>query len=418
MKRRIPAVVVGVMAVAAIAVTAASGAVRNDPGVSATTVKIGGTFPLTGVASLYKTIPAAESAYFAYVNDHGGVNGRKIDFTVLDDGYDPSKTVPLDQQLVTSTKVFAVVGSLGTAPGLATWDYLNKNKVPQVLLSTGDSYWGFCATKVCSGSKHPYTSGWQPDYPGEGKLYGKYIAANMPNAKVGVLYQNDAFGKNYLAGLRVGLGAHKSQIVDAESYDATATSVTQQILALKAKGADTFVSFALPTQTITALVTATKVGWAPQAEFIGNVSSNRIFLLAAAANGANIDNAISTTYVASSSSQTSLPGVKLAGSIIDNYAPSLKTSFDQGDANVMYGFGVAWTFVNALQRAGKTPTRAGLMAALHSLNTSKDPFVYPGIVLKTSATDNFPIEQLQLVKWSGGKTGDWVASGKLSSGIR
>src|SRR5581483_8756976 len=220
-----------------VAAGAAAGAHRADPGITKTSIKIGGTFPLTGVASLYKTIPAAEKAYY------GGVNGRKIDFEILDDAYDPSKTVPLVQQLVEKDKVFAVVGSLGTAPGLATWGYLNSKKVPQVLLATGDSYWGFCVKKACAGSPKPWTSGWQPDYPGEGKVYGRYIAANMPNAKIGVLYQNDAYGKNYYAGLRVGLGAKKENIVDAESYDVTNPSLTQQILALKSKGADVFVVF-------------------------------------------------------------------------------------------------------------------------------------------------------------------------------
>src|SRR3954454_4466417 len=142
MKGKILAALVGIAAVAAIAVSAAGGAVRATPGVTANSISIGGTFPITGIASLYKTIPAAEKAYYDYVNDHGGVNGRKIDFTILDDAYDPSKTVPLVQQLVTQTNVFAVVGSLGTAPGLATWNYLNKAKVPQVMLATGDSYWG------------------------------------------------------------------------------------------------------------------------------------------------------------------------------------------------------------------------------------------------------------------------------------
>jgi branched-chain amino acid transport system substrate-binding protein len=412
LKRRILAVLVGIAAVAAVAVSAAGAATKATPGVTATTVKIGGTFPLTGVASLYKTIPAAEAAYYAYVNDHGGVNGRKIDFSILDDAYDPSKTVPLVQQLVTQTNVFAVVGSLGTAPGLATWDYLNKAKVPQVLLATGDSYWGF------STKKYPWTSGWQPDYPGEGKVYGKYIAANMPSAKVGVLYQNDAFGKNYYAGLRVGLGAHKTQVVDAEPYDVTNPSLTQQILALKAKGADTLVIFATPTPAITALVTATKVGWTPTATFLGNVSANPLFLRAAAANGANVDGVISSSYVESSSTQTNLAGVKLAGSIIDTYAPALKASFTQGDANVMYGFGAAWTFVHALQGAGKNPTRAGLMKALKSMKNVKDPFVYPGITMNTSAKDNFPIEQEILIKWAGGKTGDFTPFGKLLSGVR
>ncbi len=194
MKGRVLAVFAGVIVIAAVAVTAAFGAHRADPGITSSSITIGGTFPLTGVASLYKTIPAAEAAYFAYVNDHGGVNGRKINFDIKDDAYDPSKTVPLTQQLVEQDKVFAVFGSLGTAPNLATWSYLNQNKVPQVLIATGDSYWGFSA------KKYPWTIGYQPDYPGEAKIYGKYIVANMPNAKIGVLYQNDAYGKNYLRG--------------------------------------------------------------------------------------------------------------------------------------------------------------------------------------------------------------------------
>jgi ABC-type branched-subunit amino acid transport system substrate-binding protein len=412
MKGKILAMLAGTAVVASVAVTAASGAQRLDPGITSSSIKIGGTFPLTGVASLYKTIPAAEKAYFDYVNDHGGVNGRKIDFTILDDAYDPSKTVPLAQQLVTSDKVFAVYGSLGTAPGLATWNYLNQQKVPQVLLATGDSYWGF------SHKKYPFTTGWQPDYPGEAKAYGRYIVANMPNAKIGVLFQNDAYGKNYYAGLRVGLGAKKSNIVDAQSYDVTNPSLTQQVLSLKSKGADTFVIFATPSPTITALVTATKVGWTPTATLINNVSANRLFMLSAAANGAAVDGVISTSYVASSTTQQSLAGVKLATSIITQYAPSLLPSFQRGDGNIMYGLGSAWTFVYALQHSGKTPTRAGLMKALHSLNTGGNPFVYPGIKLQTSAKDNFPIEQEIMIKWGGGASGDWTPFGKLLSNIR
>src|SRR3982751_5290056 len=162
MKGRVLAVLVGIAALAAVAVSAAGGALRTDPGITANSISIGGTFPLTGVASLYKTMPAAEKAYFDYVNDHGGVNGRKINFEILDDSYDPSKTVPLTQQLVEQDKVFAVVGSLGTAPSLSTWGYLNARKVPQVLLATGDSYWGFCAHKKCGGKTYPWTMGWQP----------------------------------------------------------------------------------------------------------------------------------------------------------------------------------------------------------------------------------------------------------------
>jgi branched-chain amino acid transport system substrate-binding protein len=414
MKGRMLAAFAGVLVVAAVAATAAFGAHRADPGVTSTSVTIGGTFPLTGVASLYKTIPAAEKAYFDYVNDHGGVNGRKINFDILDDGYNPAQTVPLTQQLVEQTKVFADFGSLGTAPNLSIWGYLNQNKVPQVLIATGDSYWGF------SYKKYPWTIGYQPDYPGEAKIYGKYLNSTMPSAKIGVLYQNDAYGKNYYAGLRVGLGAKKSNIVSAQSYDPTQTNVTQQILALKAAGANVFVVFALPTQTITALVTATKIGWTPDATLINNVSANRLFLLAAAANGANVNGVISSTYLVSSTyaPQANNAGVKLANAIIGQYAPALAASLKQGDSNVIYGLGAAWTFVYALQHAGKTPTRAGLMKALKSMNNITDPFLYPGIKLSTSARDNFPVEQEILIKWAGGAEGDWTPFGQLYSGVR
>jgi branched-chain amino acid transport system substrate-binding protein len=413
-RARLLALSLGAAITAAVAVSAATGAREATPGITATQVKIGGTFPLTGVAASYKTIPAAENAYYSYVNDHGGVNGRKINFEILDDSYDPSKTVPLVQKLVEQDGVFAVVGSLGTAPGLATWGYLNSHKVPQVLLATGDSYWGFCAHKKCGGQSYPWTIGWQPDYPGESKLYGQYIAKNFPNAKVGVLYQNDSYGKNYYAGLRIGLAEKKSEIVSAQTYDPTQTNVSQQIIALKAAGANVLVVFALPGQTIGALVTTTKIGWKPDATIINNVSANTVYLKIAASNGANTDGVISTDYVNYVNGvNANTPGAKLAKSIIAQYAPAL----DLNDGNVVYGLGVAWTFVYALQHAGKNPTRASLMQALHSLNVS-DPFAYPGMKLQTSAKDNFPYEQLIFEKWNGGATGAWAPFGKIYDHLR
>ena len=414
MRRRVRALaVIGVVAaVAAVTATAAFGAHGADPGITSTSIKIGGTFPLTGVASAYKTIPAAESAYYAYVDAHGGVNGRKIDFTVLDDAYNPAQTVPDVQQLVEQDKVFAIVGSLGTAPGLATWGYTNSHSVPQVFLATGDSYWGFCEKKACQGSTKPDTIGWQPDYPAEGRLYGKYIAQNMPNAKIGILYQNDAFGKNYIAGLVQGLGSKSGDVVDKEGFNATDTVVTQQVLALKAKGADTFFIVATPGQAIAALVTATKIGWSPTT-FLANVSAIRPFLLAAAAAGANLNGVISSSYLSSPTTQPNLAGMKLGKQIIAQYAPALASDWALGDSNLVYGMGVAWNFVYALQHAGKNPTRASLMQALHSMSTTADPFVYPGINIQTSATDAFPVEQEILVKWSGGATGDFHPFGKL-----
>ena len=375
-KGRLFSAVVGLMLVASVAATAAFGAHRADPGITKTSIHIGGTFPLTGVASAYKTIPFAEAAYFAYVNDHGGVNGRKIDFTIVDDAYNPAQTVPAVQQLVEQAKVFALVGDLGTAPGLATWGYTNSHKVPQVFLATGDSYWGNCARKACQGSPKPYTIGWQPDYPAEGRLYGKYIAQNMPNAKIGIVYQNDAFGKNYIAGMVQGLGSKKSLIVDKEGFNATDTSVTQQILAMKAKGCDTLFIVATPSQAIASLVTATKVGWTPTT-FLSNVSNNPFFVHLAGKAGANLDGVISSGYVANQLTQSSLPGITLGRQIIQQYAPTLLAQWDAGDGNLVYGLGVAWTFVYALQNAGKNPTRASLEAALHGMNTSKNPLCIP-----------------------------------------
>jgi len=401
-----------VLALAAgVAATAAFGAHSTDPGITKTSIHIGGTFPLTGPASAYKTIPAAESAYFAYVNDHGGVNGRKIDFTVVDDGYNPAETVPATQKLVEQDKVFALLGSLGTATSLATWGYTNAHKVPQVFLASGDAYWGFCARKACAGSPKPYTIGWQPDYASEGRMYGKYIAANIPGAKVGILYQNDAFGKNYVAGMRQGLGSKKEEIVDTEGFAATDTTVTQQVLALKAKGANVYFIAATPAQSIAALATAAKIGWTPTT-FLSNVSNIRPFLLVAAANGANLDGLISSSYLPNWNQQN-LPGMKLVKSLIAKYAPALSSDLAQGDSNLVYGMAVAWNFVYALQHAGKNPTRASLEAALHNMNTTADPFLYPGIRVKTSKTDNFPIEQLIMTKWTGGTSGGMVGVGKL-----
>jgi branched-chain amino acid transport system substrate-binding protein len=412
MKGRVPAVFAGVAIVAAVAVTAAFGAHQAAPGISASTITIGGTFPLTGPASLYKTIPAAENAYFDYVNAHGGVNGRKIDFKILDDAYDPSKTVPLTQQLVEQNKVFAVYGSLGTAPNLAIWNYLNQRKVPHVLLATGDSYWGFSA------KKYPWTIGFQPDYPGETKIYGRYIVQNMPSAKIGVLYQNDAYGKNYFAGLRVGLGAKKSQIVSQQPFDLSAGNVTQQMLALKASGADTFIILATPTPAIQAMVTAAKIGWNPQNVFLNNVSAVSTFLKLAASNGAKVDGIISTgAYVdASIPSEANLTGVKLGKQILAEYASSL----DPNNSLTFYGLANAWTMVYALKNAGKTPTRAGLMRALKNLNPkkAKNPFLAPGVTLKTGKKDNFPLEQVQLIRWGGGATGNWNPFGKVYGGVR
>jgi branched-chain amino acid transport system substrate-binding protein len=421
-RKKLGALLCVIGATALVAGTAAASH-SGTPGVTKKQITIGGTFPFTGPVSLYKTIPTAEAAYYAYVNAHGGVNGRKINFIQKDDQYDPSQTVPAVQQLVEQNHVFAIVGSLGTAPGLATWGYLNQNQVPQVLLATGDAYWGNCVRKVCDGSKKPWTMGWQSDYPGEAKLYAAYILANKPAAKIGVLYQNDAYGKNYFAGLKTGLGSKTSQIVDSEPYNFTdsAQQVAAHIIALRAHGADTVVLFATPAAAIASLATIAKIpNWAPLT-ILNNVSANRLFMLLAAQNGASLDGVISTGYVLNQLTNANLPGAKLAKAIIDATGnSSLQQDFAAGDLNLIYGFGTAWTFVDALKHAGKNPTRASLMYALRHLNESgknANPFLLPGFTIQTSSKRGFPMEQLQMIKWAGGATGNWQTFGKvLNSG--
>jgi len=420
--RRKLGALLGALLVTAVVAGTAGASPQGTPGVSKKQIVIGGTFPLSGFAALYKTIPAAEQAYYAYVNAKGGVFHRKIKDIVLDDQYDPSQTVPQTTKLVEQDHIFADVGSLGTAPILSTWNYLNKKKVPQVLVATGDAFWGNCVHHACQGSTKPWTLGWQPDYPGEAKLYAHYIVAHNAKAKIGVLYQNDAYGKNYLAGLKTGLGGHANQIVDAESYNLgdSAQVIAAHVVKLRAASADRFVIFATPTATIQSLVARTLVGWSPDT-FVNNVSANRIFELAAAKNGANLNGIISTGYVGSQTLTPNTPGMKLAKSIIHQYAPggvgTLDQDFAAGDLNLVYGLASAWTFVDALKHAGKNPTRASLMKALRNLDEPKNPFVFPGITIKTTAKRGFPMEQLTMTKWSGGATGDWHPFGKVIGGL-
>src|SRR5579884_2689629 len=400
MGRRIKVLTAAVLVSLAATATAALSTRSADPGVTASQITIGGTFPLTGPAALYGTIPLAEKAYFDSVNAKGGVNKRKINFIIYDDAYDPSQTVPLTQKLVEQDHVFAIYGSLGTAPVLATRAYANSQKVPQVLVATGDSYWG------AQYKQFPWTIGYQPDYPGESK-----INAKVPQAKLGILYQNDAYGQNYLNALKAGLGAKgAAKIIDAESFDVTAPDGTQQMLKLKASGANVFVDFATPSPSIKSLVTATKIGWHPVAEFINNVSASPTFMVLAAKAGADIDGAISTAYLKNPADPTQAndSGIKLFKSLMAQYYPK----GDQTNGNNMYGMSSAWAMVYGLQHAGKTPTRTGLMNALTHMNTAGDPFLLKGVKLQTSSTDHFPIETQKLERWKAAPR----AAGSSSAG--
>ncbi len=361
------ALVLAVFAIAAAAVSAAFASTSLAPGVTKTTITIGGTFPLTGPAALYGVIPKAESAYFSYVNNHGGVNGRKINFKYYDDGYNPANTVPLTKKLVQQDKVFAVYGSLGTEPILATRDYLNQAKVPQVLVATGDSYW------ATQGKKYPWTIGFQPDYPGESSIYGKFIASKVPQAKIGVLMQDDAYGENYYNGLVAGLGDSKSKIVDVEKYDATQTDVSSQIVKLKAAGANVVVLFSLPTQTIDALVVITKIGWKP-VTFINNVSASPLFMGLAQKNGANVENDISATYLQDTINNPNTPTAKLYKSILSTY----DSGADPNDANNLYGVASRVDDGDRAQVAGSKPDASGPDERADQHEQLDEPVPVPG----------------------------------------
>jgi branched-chain amino acid transport system substrate-binding protein len=408
LRRRVK-VIVGAAALSlVIAVGIASATTATDPGISKHSILIGGTFPLTGVASLYGTIPQAEKAYFDWFNARSSIGGRKIDFKFLDDAYDPSETVPLTRQLVEQNHVFAIYGSLGTPPNLATRSYLNQRHVPQVLIATGDSYWGY------QYKQFPETVGYNPDYIGEGRIYGQYIQTHFRNAKIGVLMQNDPYGKNYLQGLRLGLGKLKSHIVSVQPFDVTAPDVTQQMIALKSSGADLWFDFATPSPSIKALVTAAKIGWHPQI-VVNNVSSSPAFMqiVEKLAGAGSIDGALSAAYLKSATDPALAndAGIKLYKAIMAKYYPKGNILDDDN----IYAMSSAWTMVWALQHAGNPPTRKGLINALSHLNTNKDPFLLNGIQLKTSANDHFLIEQWKLVRWQGDR---WHAFGKLYNHAR
>ncbi len=260
--KRIYALAATLVVACAVLVGVSAGA-GGTPGVTSSLISIGGTYPLSGPASSYGTIASAVAAYFSYFNSlrqpggKRGVFGRQIKFAFLDDGYNPAQTVQLTRQLVEQTKVFAVFNGLGTEPSEAVRAYLNQAKVPQVFVATGASEWGALA------KKYPWTIGYQPTYVSEAYAYGQFIAKKVSQAKIGVLFQNDSYGKDYIAGLKLGLGAKQSQIVDTEGYEVTAADVGSQMAKLKASGANTLCIFATPKFSIQAFAIAAKLGWNP-----------------------------------------------------------------------------------------------------------------------------------------------------------
>jgi len=383
-----------------VAAVGRSDAADPVPGVTDTEVVLGGTHPFSGPASAYGVIAKGIDAYFAYVNDHGGVNGRKITYKDLDDGYSPPQALQLTKQLVEQDHVFAIFNSLGTAVNIALRPYLNDQKVPQLFVATGATTWG------TDYQKFPWTMGFNADYTAEAVIFGKYIVAHQKDPKVGILYQNDDLGQDYLTGTQRGLGS--IQVTKTQSYEVSDPDVRSQMAALKSSGADTVVIAATPKFATQALVAIGQLGWKPTI-YLTDVSASAPVMRAAAQGSPGVvKDVITATYYMDPTNPlyANVKGMKMYKDIIAKYGAGA----DPTNAFVLYGMSAAYTMVDTLQRAGKDLTRAKIMDAAMHINERDNPFLLPGIVVETSPTDRFPIRQEQLFRYTGT---DWQPFGPV-----
>ena len=376
---------------------------QYGPGVSDTEIKIGNTMPYSGPASAYGAIGKAEAAYFAMINDQGGINGRKINFISRDDGYSPPKTVELVRQLVEEEHVLLLFNTLGTPPNSAIRGYLNDNKVPQLFVATGADKW--------NDPKHyPWTMGWQPSYRVEARIYARYILKNLPNAKIAVLYQNDDFGKDYLVGLREGLGDKADKmIVATQTYETTDPTVDSQIVALQGSGADVLLTAAIPKFAAQAIRKVYDIGWKPT-HFLTNVSASVKAVLQPAGpeKGVGI---ISAGYLKEPTDPQwqDTPEYKEWLAWMKKY----NTSGNVADGNNVSGYSFAQTLVAVLKASGDNLTRENVMKQAASIHNMTLPMLLPGIVVSTSADDFAPVKQMQLEKFDGTT---WRLFGEVISG--
>jgi branched-chain amino acid transport system substrate-binding protein len=399
----------GVLVVFLVTMAACGGSggtpTATDVGVTSNSILLGNTIAQSGLAATYGTIANAELAYFTYINNtQGGVNGRKINFKILDDAYTPANAVTLTKQLVEQDKVFAMFSGLGTQTQTSVRDYLNTKKVPQLFVATG------ATTFDLDYSMHNWTLGWQPPYQGESHIYAKDILANHASAKIGVLYQNDDYGQDYLKGLKDGLGSNASMIKDAESFDVTSPTLTSQLVKLHASGADTLFIFAIPTPTITALATVTLLHWKPKNMYVNSVSNPAKYMKFAASKGAAIDGLVSVAYIKDPTDPqwASDAGMQLYKTVIANCS-----TCKVDDGFNIYGVAVAYTMVDVLKQAGSNMTRQNVISIASGQLNETNPFLLPGVTVKTTSSDHFPIMQEQVEMWSGGATGGWQLQGSL-----
>lgn len=386
----------------ALAATPALAQKKYDPGANDTEIKIGNINPYSGPASAYGLIGKTIGAFFGKVNAEGGINGRKITYVTYDDAYSPPKAVEQVRKLVESDEVLLVFQPLGTPSNTAIQKYMNAKKVPQLFVATGATKWG-------DPKNFPWTMGWQPNYQSEGRIYAKYLLQNNPNGKIGILYQNDDYGKDYVKGLKDGLGDKaKSMIVSEQPYETTDPTVDSQIINLKASGADVFFNVTTPKFAAQAIKKAHEIGWKPL-HLLNNVSNSVGSVLKPAGLEAAKD-ILSTGYIKDPTDPTwkDDAGYKEWLAFMEKYFPE----GDKTSSFTVYGYAVAQTLVQVLKQAGDDLTRANVMKQAASLDLAL-PILLPGIKIKTSATDFFPIKQMQMQRFNGER---WELFGPVISG--
>jgi ABC-type branched-subunit amino acid transport system substrate-binding protein len=401
--KRIAIASVAVCAMLAASNSGAMAQKKYDTGASDTEITIGNIMPYSGPASAYGVQGKTEAAYFKMINNAGGINGRKINFISYDDGYSPPKTVEQARKLVESDEVLFIFNSLGTPPNTAIQKYMNAKKVPQLFVATG-------ATKWNDPKDFPWTMGWQPSYQSEGRIYAKYILKEKPNAKIAVLYQNDDYGKDYLKGLKDGLGAKAaSMIVAEESYETTEPTIDNHIVKLKSTGADIFFNVTTPKFAAQAIKKIAEIEWKPL-HLLNNVSAS----VGSVIKPAGYDNSqgiISAAYL----KDVSDPQWNDDGGMKE-FLAFLAKDFPEGnklDGSVMVGFAVAQTMAQVLKQCGDNLTRENIMKQAANLKGFRTEVLLPGIAINTSPTSFAPISQLQLMQFKGER---WVLFGDVISG--
>jgi ABC-type branched-subunit amino acid transport system substrate-binding protein len=375
---------------------------KYDTGATDAEIKIGNIMPYSGPASAYGVIGKTEAAYFKKINDAGGINGRKINFISYDDAYSPPKTVEQARKLVESDEVLFVFNSLGTPPNSAIQKYMNSKKVPQLFVATG-------ATKWNDPQNFPWTMGWQPNYQSETQIYAKYILKNHPSAKMAVLFQNDDYGKDYLKGLKDGLGGKAaSMIVAEESFETSEPTIDSHMVKLKATGADIFVNISTPKFAAQAIKKLAEIQWKP-IHFLNNVSAS-VGSVIKPAGFENSQDIISAAYLkdASDKQWDDDPGMKEFYAFMNKDFPE----GDKLDGGTVVGYGVAQTLVQVLKQCGDNLTRENVMKQAASLKDFRTEVLLPGIKINTGPNDFAPISQLQLMKFKGDK---WELFGDVIS---